>query len=200
MLERMRFFPLEFIVRNGQRSLNRQVSHRRASLTALPSAPQWNGLAPAHYQGEDQSALAFSAFLHEPQRIDNQMSSLPFRTLTRHWLRQSSFPSLSRSVVTRSSSRSRFYTTQPPPRPKVPTPPGHGEPSKTRPTRPIAATVETSQHAHEHIDGSTAFQPQPFNVPGSPIFGGNSLRDAALTTVVGLLMGRLHPTTMLSTY
>ncbi|KAJ7350473.1 hypothetical protein DFH08DRAFT_111349 [Mycena albidolilacea] len=116
------------------------------------------------------------------------MSSLPFRTLNRHWLRQSSFPSLSRSVVTRFSSRSRFYTTQPPPRPKVPTPPGHGETSKTRPTRPIVATVETSQHAHEHIDGSTAFQPQPFNVPGSPIFGGNSLRDAALTTVVGLLM------------
>ncbi|KAJ7502952.1 hypothetical protein B0H11DRAFT_612319 [Mycena galericulata] len=66
------------------------------------------------------------------------------------------------------------FSSAPPPRPKV----------STRLTR--QNTTETSEE--KTLDGSSAFPPQAFNVPGSPIFGGNSLRDAALTTVVGLLM------------
>ncbi|KAF7362225.1 hypothetical protein MVEN_00568700 [Mycena venus] len=98
-------------------------------------------------------------------------------------------PSLPKTFIARSPSGFRFYTAQRAP-PKVPTRPGHDaahtESAQARPV--VAAVGQTSQHAEERIDGSTAFQPQPFNVPGSPIFGGNSLRDAALTTVVGLMM------------
>ncbi|KAJ7686484.1 hypothetical protein B0H17DRAFT_1160607 [Mycena rosella] len=93
----------------------------------------------------------------------------------------------------------------PPPPPKVPKPPtrpaasatsssAHGASSSsasgTSASSRVHATesVEAPGHARDPIDGSSAFAPQPFNVPGSPIFGGNSLRDAALTTVVGLMM------------
>ncbi|KAJ6593510.1 hypothetical protein B0H19DRAFT_1205053 [Mycena capillaripes] len=110
------------------------------------------------------------------------MAGLPFRTLTRHSLH--SLPALSpRTLIPRVSSRSRFYSESVSPRPPPPR-----APSKLS-TRPADAKLPGD--AEEHLDGSTAFQPQPFNVPGSPIFGGNSLRDAALTTVVGLMMGEL---------
>ncbi|KAJ7668631.1 hypothetical protein DFH06DRAFT_203964 [Mycena polygramma] len=104
----------------------------------------------------------------------------PFRILTRHSLR--SFPAL--FPTPRTSSGIRFYSepasTTPRPTPKSPPKP---------PTRPIRfINAQTPENEEGHIDGSQAFAPQPFNVPGSPIFGGNSLRDAALTTVVGLLM------------
>ncbi|KAJ6589826.1 hypothetical protein DFH09DRAFT_216845 [Mycena vulgaris] len=108
------------------------------------------------------------------------MASTPIRILARHLTRHS-LPTLSPTSFKRISFGTRFYSQAPPPPPKVP----------TRPTRPAVhapESAETPRTAPEPIDGSTAFTPQPFNVPGSPIFGGNSLRDAALTTVVGLLM------------
>ncbi|KAJ7496937.1 hypothetical protein FB451DRAFT_208088 [Mycena latifolia] len=102
---------------------------------------------------------------------------MAFRILTRH-----SLPALCpRTFIRRPFGTCfRFYSQAPlgPPPPKVP----------TRPTRPAVHASETTEPQQERIDGSTAFAPTPFNVPGSPIFGGNSLRDAALTTVVGLLM------------
>ncbi|KAJ7125093.1 hypothetical protein C8R44DRAFT_782304 [Mycena epipterygia] len=106
----------------------------------------------------------------------SKMATIPFRILTRR-----SLPTLSppRTFIPRTLG-TRFYSQAPLP-PKVP----------TRPARPrVHANVseESPGNAEERIDGSSAFAPQPFNVPGSPIFGGNSLRDAALTTVVGLLM------------
>ncbi|KAK7033861.1 hypothetical protein R3P38DRAFT_3264531 [Favolaschia claudopus] len=97
--------------------------------------------------------------------------ALSFHVLNRHWLRAFRVP-------VRPYTPSRLYTTQRPP-PKPP----------TRPERAVT-NIETSVNGHggQHLDGSTAFQPQPFNAPGSPIFGGSSLRDAALTTVVGLFL------------
>ncbi|KAJ6495778.1 hypothetical protein C8R47DRAFT_1116367 [Mycena vitilis] len=102
----------------------------------------------------------------------------PFRILTRHSLR--SFPALFPTAG--ASSGIRFYTEPATPRP---TPKSPSKP----PTRPLRfINAQSPENEEGHIDGSQAFAPQPFNVPGSPIFGGNSLRDAALTTVVGLLM------------
>ncbi|KAJ7188655.1 hypothetical protein C8R46DRAFT_1205798 [Mycena filopes] len=112
------------------------------------------------------------------------MASVPFRIFNRTL---HSFAVLSpRTLTQRVSFGPRFYSTAPPPKP--PAPP---RPPKV-PTRPAVhaehAEAESAGKARDQIDGSQAFAPQPFNVPGSPIFGGNSLRDAALTTVVGLLM------------
>ncbi|KAF8178615.1 hypothetical protein K438DRAFT_1844104 [Mycena galopus ATCC 62051] len=119
------------------------------------------------------------------------MASLSFRLFNRHSLGHY-FPSRPKPfIAARSSINFRSYTTQrPPPPPKVPTRPGaRVETATNAQARPVvSASVETSQNAQEPIDGSTAFAPQAFNVPGSPIFGGSSLHDAALTTVVGLLM------------
>ncbi|KAJ7782720.1 hypothetical protein B0H16DRAFT_1494100 [Mycena metata] len=115
------------------------------------------------------------------------MAAVPFRILSRHC----SFHSLPvavspRTLTQRVSFGPRFYSTAIPPKP--PLPPKVPPPPKvpTRPTRPEEHAARAE--AHDQIDGSQAFQPQPFNVPGSPLFGGSSLRDAALTTVVGLLM------------
>ncbi|KAJ7928435.1 hypothetical protein B0H13DRAFT_982567 [Mycena leptocephala] len=108
--------------------------------------------------------------------------AVPFRILTRRSLHSlSALPPTTN--ISRIPSGFRLYSAPPPPPrpPKVPSPPKIPE-VPTRPTHPGEAAAE------ERIDGSTAFAPSPFNVPGSPIFGGNSLRDAALTTVVGLLM------------
>ncbi|KAJ7039044.1 hypothetical protein C8F04DRAFT_1086923 [Mycena alexandri] len=121
-----------------------------------------------------------------------KMATVPFRILSRHCSFHS-LPALSpRTLTQHVSFGPRFYSTALPPKPplpsKVPPPPK----VPTRPTRPeehaAHAEAESAGKARDQIDGSQAFQPQPFNVPGSPIFGGGSLRDAALTTVVGLLM------------
>ncbi|KAJ7772141.1 hypothetical protein DFH07DRAFT_803875 [Mycena maculata] len=82
----------------------------------------------------------------------------------------------------RATSVIRFHATPPPP--KVPKPPTRS----TCPSPSPHAAERAESPKPEPLDGSSAFQPQAFNVPGSAIFGGNSLRDAALTTAVGLLM------------
>ncbi|KAK7057550.1 hypothetical protein R3P38DRAFT_1179312 [Favolaschia claudopus] len=122
--------------------------------------------------------------------------ALPFHVLNRHWLRRSvaaSSPSRAFRVPVRPYTPSRLYTTQRPP-PKPPTRPEREVPNieasvngHTTRSR-VSVGDQHTDKTEEHLDGSTAFQPQPFNVPGSPIFGGSSLRDAALTTVVGLLL------------
>ncbi|KAF7324326.1 hypothetical protein MVEN_02649300 [Mycena venus] len=168
---RENFFPLCIVISISQPSTLRS----------------WNGLAH----------IINAVYLHfftltSLYHSANVMAGIPFRILHHLSLRHSfsqATPSLPKTFIARSPSGFRFYTAQRAP-PKVPTRPGHDaahtESAQARPV--VAAVGQTSQHAEERIDGSTAFQPQPFNVPGSPIFGGNSLRDAALTTVVGLMM------------
>ncbi|KAJ6624312.1 hypothetical protein B0H10DRAFT_2006782 [Mycena sp. CBHHK59/15] len=110
--------------------------------------------------------------------ISNSIPLGPLRILSRRPL-----PTL--PLRPRASFGIRFYSQAPLP------PPAPAKHPPARPsTRPSAhvAPAETPGEAREPIDGSSAFTPQPFNVPGSPIFGGNSLRDAALTTVVGLCL------------
>ncbi|KAJ6497700.1 hypothetical protein C8R45DRAFT_983901 [Mycena sanguinolenta] len=114
------------------------------------------------------------------------MAGLLFRIfINPHSLRHSFRSSLSSTIIARPSYGFRSYAAQRPPstRPDAKTP-GSGNAQ----ARPIVAAGQPSEHAQEPIDGSTAFTPQAFNVPGSPTFGGTGLRDAALTTVVGLLM------------
>ncbi|KAJ7099594.1 hypothetical protein B0H15DRAFT_920319 [Mycena belliarum] len=108
------------------------------------------------------------------------MAGIPFRILHTSGVTRRALPTLSPRTFIGVPFGTRFYSQTLPPPPKVP----------TRPKRPLAHPSEAGESLakEERIDGSTAFAPQAFNVPGSPIFGGNSLRDAALTTVVGLLM------------
>ncbi|KAJ7106059.1 hypothetical protein C8R43DRAFT_1046057 [Mycena crocata] len=102
-----------------------------------------------------------------------------------------SFRILSRSLaahsptifVTRPIFSRRSYAV-PPPTPNPPRPPPPPSPPRTRRTPP----KKNGPDKTEKIDGSSAFQPQAFTVPGSAMFGGGNLRDAALTTVVGLMM------------
>ncbi|KAF7315154.1 hypothetical protein MIND_00029800 [Mycena indigotica] len=92
---------------------------------------------------------------------------LPLRLLPRH------------SLISRSPAGFglRYYTTP------IPTNP------RSRPPAHLAKPeANSAADADERLDGSSAFKPNPFNVPGSAIFGGSNLRDAALTTIVGLTM------------
>ncbi|KAF7351153.1 hypothetical protein MSAN_01678000 [Mycena sanguinolenta] len=113
------------------------------------------------------------------------MAGLLFRILNPQLLRRSFRPSLSSTIIARSPYGFRAYTAQRPPSTR---PDAKTSGSANAQARPVVAAVQTSEHAQQPIDGSTAFTPQAFNVPGSPTFGGSSLRDAALTTVVGLFL------------
>ncbi|KAF7321531.1 hypothetical protein MKEN_00674000 [Mycena kentingensis (nom. inval.)] len=107
--------------------------------------------------------------------------SVPIRFLSRSFPRSAAFASLG-SIRAESTTPSSSGGPQ---RPK---------PTRTRPRihpslrKPTPVNYAVAENEGDKIDGSQAFSPQAFNVPGSPIFGGNSLRDAALTTVVGLMM------------